>query len=463
MADRNRATMLAWSACAQSCPVAPSFPAGSGAGRRPPGELGHQERDAPAQRRDQLDQLGRGVGDVTADERRGVAVGERAEPELGRAVPVDEASPGRLQRARRRNRAVREHDAHPLAARRPGEVVQQAQAAVVGVVHVVDGEQQALTRRGQADQFGRGEEEPLVGAPSGPRDRRPVPHPLDLVPVRAGQAGQQPRDLPAPALRALDDRGVGQAPSTGAADPWPARYSRSVARAAMAASSDDLPAPASPLMISVRFPPAAASSSARSAMEISRSRPISGPSRRGNTSCAASRRSRRAEASGPGATPSSCRSARSRRSNWRSAACRSPLAACSRMRARWAHSSPGSSSASRLPAAVQAQQVQVTAAGAGRGAARPTPRTCPRGSSSPPYSASASLAAAASPSASARRASSSNRTASTRHAAAGTQDHLVAAQHHRVRHAEGAPGEVRRLVQLRAPPRRSCPAAKPGR
>ena len=49
------------------------------------------------------------------------------------------------------NRAVREHDAHPLAARRPGEVVQQAQAAVVGVVHVVDGEQQALTRRGQPD------------------------------------------------------------------------------------------------------------------------------------------------------------------------------------------------------------------------------------------------------------------------------------------------------------------------
>ena len=35
------------------------------------------------------------------------------------------------------------------------------------------------------------------------------------------------------------------------------------------------------------------------------------------------------------------------------------------------------------------------------------------------------------------------------HAAAGIQDDLVAAQHHRVRHAEGAPGEVRRLVQLR--------------
>ena len=34
------------------------------------------------------------------------------------------------------------------------------------------------------------------------------------------------------------------------------------------------------------------------------------------------------------------------------------------------------------------------------------------------------------------------------HAAAGAQDHLVAAQHDRVRYPDGAPGEVRRLVQL---------------
>ena len=34
------------------------------------------------------------------------------------------------------------------------------------------------------------------------------------------------------------------------------------------------------------------------------------------------------------------------------------------------------------------------------------------------------------------------------HAAAGIQDDLIAAQHHRVRHSDGAPGEMRRLVQL---------------
>jgi len=38
---------------------------------------------------------------------------------------------------------MREHDAHPLAVRRPDQVVQQAQAAVVGVVHVVHGQQHA--------------------------------------------------------------------------------------------------------------------------------------------------------------------------------------------------------------------------------------------------------------------------------------------------------------------------------
>ena len=104
---------------------------------------------------------------------------------------------------------MREHDAHPLAARRPGEVVQQAQAAVVGVMHVVDGEQYALPCRGQLEQFGRGEEEPLVGALPGPRGRRPVPRPVDLVPVRAGQAGEQPGILPAHAGERLEDRGVG--------------------------------------------------------------------------------------------------------------------------------------------------------------------------------------------------------------------------------------------------------------
>ena len=173
-----------------------------------------------------------------------------------------------------------------------------------------------------------------------------------------------------------------------------------------------MPAPASPLMISVRFAPAAASSTARSAMEISRSRPISGLSRCGNTSCAASSRSRSADASGPGARPSSCRSARSRRSNWRSAACRSPLAACRRIRARWARSSPGSSSATASHRPSRRSRSRWLWLSCSRRVSAHSSYLS-AGSSSPPYSASASRAAAASPVASARRASSPNWTAST--------------------------------------------------
>jgi hypothetical protein len=95
-------------------PILPASRVRPGCG--PAGQLGHKERDAPAQRRDQPDQVGRGVGEVTADERRGVAIAERAQAELGRAVPVDEAPEDVRQRAGRRNRAVREDDAHRLIA-----------------------------------------------------------------------------------------------------------------------------------------------------------------------------------------------------------------------------------------------------------------------------------------------------------------------------------------------------------
>ena len=105
---------------------------------RAAGELVHRERDATPERRDLLDQLGGRLGDVAADERRDVVVVERAELELGRAVAVDEALAGLGQRVGHRRRPMGEHDAHPLVVRRAGDVVQEAQAGVVGVVDVVD-------------------------------------------------------------------------------------------------------------------------------------------------------------------------------------------------------------------------------------------------------------------------------------------------------------------------------------
>ena len=73
--------MLASSACTHSRLVG-----------RAPGELVDRERDAPAERRDLLEQLGGRVGDVARARASAMSVAaERAELELDRAVPVDQA------------------------------------------------------------------------------------------------------------------------------------------------------------------------------------------------------------------------------------------------------------------------------------------------------------------------------------------------------------------------------------
>ena len=127
------------------------------------GELVHRERDAAAERRRSASTSSAvGFGDVAADERRHVVVVERTELELGRSMPVDQALACLGQRVGQRRRPVGEHDAHPLVVRRAGDVVEQPQAGVVGVVDVVDGEQQAVRGRRQADQLGCGHEQPLV-------------------------------------------------------------------------------------------------------------------------------------------------------------------------------------------------------------------------------------------------------------------------------------------------------------
>ena len=92
--------------------------------------------------------------------------------------------------------------------RRPGDVVQEAEAGVVGVVDVVDGEQEAVRRRRQADEFGRGDEQLLVGALAGPRDLRSGERPIDLVAVMIGEAVEQRRMTPAHIGERLHDRRV---------------------------------------------------------------------------------------------------------------------------------------------------------------------------------------------------------------------------------------------------------------
>ena len=115
-----------------------------------------------------FDLLGRGLLDVPTDEGGDVAGAQRPELELDGSMPVEQALTRAGQRLRHRSRPVRQDDADPLVVRRPCEVVQQAKAGVVGIVDVVDGQQQPTGGRCPADQFGCGHVQPLVRACAGP-------------------------------------------------------------------------------------------------------------------------------------------------------------------------------------------------------------------------------------------------------------------------------------------------------
>jgi hypothetical protein len=123
-----------------------------------------RERHAAAEGRDLVHLLGRGRGDVPSDEPRDALPVEGTEHDLGGAVAVEEALAGLGQDLAQRARPVGEDEADAVLTGRPGQVVQQAQAGVVGVVDVVEGEQQAVRRRGEPDQLGRGHEQALVRA-----------------------------------------------------------------------------------------------------------------------------------------------------------------------------------------------------------------------------------------------------------------------------------------------------------
>ena len=409
-------------------------------------ELVHRERDAAAERRDLLDELGGGLGDMATDERRDVVVAERTELELGGSMPVDQALARLGECVAHGSRAVGEHDAHALVARRPGDVVHEAQAGVIGVVHVVDGEQQTVRRRCQAHQLGRGDEQPLVRASAAPRDLGPGEGTVDLLSVMIGKTVEQRRMTPAHVGERLDDRRV-----------RPRALDRR--RRAVADTEAQLLRPRGDGGEQRRLAHPGRTADDQGAAAAGRGveegllggRQLGHADQhvvvaRGMTSCSASRRSRSANASRPGATPNSRRNVRSMRSNWRSAAWRSPFAAWRRMSARWASSSLASSS------------ITVSQRPSRRRRSRWRSRSCSRrssahssyrssGSSSPPYSASAAP----------RHVVAGERPAGEvlephdvdGRVGVGAEHDVVAAQHDRVRHVDGAPGEVRRLVQLR--------------
>ena len=183
----------------------------------PPGQLVDRERDAAAERRDLVDQLGRRVG------RRGGGRARRHRRRRAGRATISIA-PWRSSRLRRVSASVSDIGAGRWAstmqtavvAGRAGDVVEQAQAGVVGVVDVVDGEQQPVRRRREADELGRGDEQALVRA-------RPVPR----RPRRRPARGRSPRGGGRRARRAASGAGgrgrpaprppgaYGHAPSTG--------------------------------------------------------------------------------------------------------------------------------------------------------------------------------------------------------------------------------------------------------
>jgi hypothetical protein len=82
---------------------------------------------------------------------------------------------------------VREDDADPLVVGRAREVMQQAQAGVVSVVDVVNGEQQPSRGRAPAQQFGRCHVQVLVRARAGPGGLGAGQDAVELIPMVIGE------------------------------------------------------------------------------------------------------------------------------------------------------------------------------------------------------------------------------------------------------------------------------------
>ena len=85
--------------------------------------------------------------------------------------------------------------------------MEQAEAGFVGGVQVVDGEQQSVAASGESDQFGGGDEQPLVSGPACPRGIVTAQDAVDLLAVGVGKAVEQRRVAAAHVGERLDHRG----------------------------------------------------------------------------------------------------------------------------------------------------------------------------------------------------------------------------------------------------------------
>ena len=109
-----------------------------GLGRRPSRQLQHGERDPGAEGVDPIQHVRRRLPNVAPDQRGDVGRIERLEIDGDGGLAIEEATHHVVQRVVVELRPVGEEDAQPLLVAGAGEIVKEAQAGVVGVVHVVD-------------------------------------------------------------------------------------------------------------------------------------------------------------------------------------------------------------------------------------------------------------------------------------------------------------------------------------
>ena len=101
-----------------------------------------------------------------------------------------------------------EHEDGALVDDAASQVVQQAQARLVGVVHIVDDQEHSGARRGDPHQLGGRHEQPLVHGLAAPIEVATGQGPADLAPVLVAQRVQEGRVPPAEVVERLEHRGV---------------------------------------------------------------------------------------------------------------------------------------------------------------------------------------------------------------------------------------------------------------
>ncbi len=134
---------------------------------------------------------------------------ERAELVDDGAGAGGEAGTELLERVGERRRPVADQQRDALGGGAAGQVVDEAQAGLIGFVKVVEHEHGAAVGGGEPQQLGDGHEEPLVSALAAPVQVGTGQGPLDLGPVVVVEPVEQGGMAPAEIGDGLQDRRIG--------------------------------------------------------------------------------------------------------------------------------------------------------------------------------------------------------------------------------------------------------------